>query len=85
MAQTAHKIKTISNIFREIEYIASWNKNMIFWKEIFWEQDHSEVKTMMAENRNFSEGLEDKVEEFSETGKPKKKKRRRSGSEKIRN
>ena len=39
----------------------------------------------MAENRNFSEGLEDKVEEFSETGKPKKKKRRRSGSEKIRN
>ena len=44
---------------------------------------------MMAENRNFSEGLEDKVEEFSETGKPKKKKkkkrRRRSGSEKIRN
>ena len=29
----------------------------------------------MAENRNFSEGLEDKVEEFSETGKPKKKKK----------
>lgn len=28
---------------------------------------------MIAENRNFSEGLEDKVEEFSEPGKPKKK------------
>ena len=29
----------------------------------------------MAENRNFSEGWEDKVEEFSEPGKPKKKKK----------
>ena len=46
---------------------------MLFWKEIFWEQDHSEVKTMMEENRNFTEGLEDKVAEFSETGKPKKR------------
>ena len=44
---------------------------------------------MIAENRNFSDGLEDKVEDFSETGKPKKKKkkkrRRSSRSEKIRN
>ena len=30
---------------------------------------------MIAENRNFSDGLEDKVEDFSETGKPKKKKK----------
>lgn len=27
----------------------------------------------MEENRNFTEGLEDKVAEFSETGKPKKR------------
>ena len=54
---------------------------MIFWKEIFWEQDHSEVKTMIAENRNFSDGLEDKVEDFSETGKPKKKKKKKEEEE----
>ena len=37
----------------------------------------------MAENRNFSEGWEDKVEEFSEPGKPKKKKKKRvEGKEK---
>ena len=44
---------------------------------------------MIAENRNFSDGVEEKVEDFSETGKPKKKKkkkiRRSSRSEKIRN
>ena len=34
---------------------------------------------MMEENINFTEGLEDKVEEFSETGKPKKKKKNREG------
>lgn len=40
---------------------------------------------MVEENRNFTEGLEDKVEEFSETGKSKKKKKKKgSGSEKIR-
>ena len=32
---------------------------------------------MMEENINFTEGLEDKVEEFSETGKPKKKKKKK--------
>ena len=36
---------------------------------------------MIAENRNFSDGLEDKVEDFSETGKPKKKKKKKEEEE----
>lgn len=76
-----NKIKTINNIFREIkEYIAvlkqesnilnrSIQRTNLFPIHSF----HLEMKTMMTKNRNLTEGLGDKVKEFSEKAEPKVK------------
>lgn len=45
----------------------------MFYKDTFREQDRLEMKTMIAKNKNLTEGLGDKVKEFSEKTEPKVK------------
>lgn len=45
----------------------------MFYKDTFREQDRLEMKTMIAKNKNLTEGLGGKVKEFSEKVEPKVK------------